>query len=144
MKKFMFALLILFYSCGSNQENKSGGEDNDLVSAENIELSGNYMIRNIRAENVASEKIELKFDSTRQEFSGNAGCNRFSSGYERSGIKVTFKPVVSTKMYCEGKMEMESAITEILPEITQMVLQNGELVFINENLDPLLTIEKIK
>lgn len=144
MKKFMFALLILFFSCGSNQENKSGLEDTDQESAENIELSGNYLIQKIRAQNVSSEQIELKFDSITQEVSGNAGCNRFSSGYDRSGIRINFKPLVSTKMYCEGKMEMESAITEVLPEISQMILQDGELIFMNENLDPMLTIEKIK
>ncbi len=144
MKKFMFALLILIYSCGSNQENKPGIEGNDLGSAENIKLSGSYLIQKIKAENVSSEKIELKFDSINNEVSGNAGCNRFSSGFERTGIRITFKPVVSTKMYCEGKMELENAVSEILPEISQMILQDGELVFMNENLDPLLTIEKIK
>lgn len=144
MKKFIFALLILIYSCGSNQKNKSGVEEESAETAENIELSGSYLILKIKTDNVASENIELKFDRIGNEVSGNAGCNRFGSGYERKGIRISFKPVVSTKMYCEGKMEMETAISEVLPQISQMVLQEEELVFMNEALDPLLTIEKIK
>ena len=144
MKKFMCAFLILLYSCGSNQENKSETQGIDQESAENIKLHGSYLIQKIKNENVVSEKIELKFDSISNEVSGNAGCNRFSSGYERTGIKIAFRPVVSTKMYCEGKMEMEKAITEILPQISQMILQEGELVLMNEDLDPMITIEKIK
>ena len=144
MKKFMCAFLILIYSCGSNQENKSENSGVDQESAENLKLHGSYLIEKMKNENVTSEKIELKFDSILKEVTGNAGCNRFGAGYERTGIKITFKPVVSTKMYCEGKMEMENAITEILPQISQMILQDGELVLMNEELDPLLTIEKIK
>lgn len=143
MKKVLCAFLILLYSCGSNQENKSEIPGAEMESAENFNLHGSYLIQKIKNENV-SEKFELKFDSITNEVSGNAGCNRFGAGYERTGIKIAFKPVVSTKMYCEGKMEMENAITEILPQISQMILQEGELVLMNEELDPLLTIEKIK
>ena len=143
MKKFLCAFLIFLYSCGSNQENKSETSGGDMESAENFKLHGSYLIQKIRNENV-SEKIELKFDSITNEVSGNAGCNRFGSGYERTGIKIAFRPVVSTKMYCEGKMEMENAITEILPQVFQMIIQDGELVLMNEELEPLLTIEKIK
>lgn len=57
-------------------------------------------------------KQEGKFTLTFEEagaFSATTDCNRMSGSYVVSGDTISFGPIASTKMYCEGSQEMEFA-----------------------------------
>lgn len=142
MRNLLFIIFILiFCSCASNKENEATLEETTELS-EAVELHGEYRIKQIKNRNITSEELILKFDTIQNEVSGNAGCNRFSSSFQQNSGKVTFKDPVSTKMYCEGKMETEEEIINILPEISEFTKDKEDLIFYSEASERLLTIEK--
>lgn len=42
------------------------------------------------------------------EVNGNGGCNNFFGSYTQEGNTITFGPLASTKMACQGKMKAEA------------------------------------
>ncbi|UJH92990.1 META domain-containing protein [Antarcticibacterium sp. 1MA-6-2] len=87
--------------------------------------------------------MDLTFDEKRKELRGNAGCNpRFSSGFERDGRKITFSEPVSTRMFCDGKMERENQVMEILPKITEMRKNEDNVIFLSNEGEQLLMVQK--
>ncbi|MFA7603084.1 MAG: META domain-containing protein [Novosphingobium sp.] len=43
-----------------------------------------------------------------------AGCNRLGGTWRVEAGKLTASPLISTQMFCEGKMEQERAVAELL------------------------------
>jgi heat shock protein HslJ len=69
---------------------------------------------------------------------GSTGCNSFFGGYTLDGNKITFGQMGSTMMACEGLMEQEMAILEMLQSAVSYTLEanlltiqtpNGDLVY---------------
>jgi heat shock protein HslJ len=56
----------------------------------------------------------LRLDSKEGRASGFAGCNRFSGSYQLAGDRLTFGPLLSTKMACERGMDVEAAYLDAL------------------------------
>lgn len=144
MKNLFLIFLVIFYSCGSNPENKSTVSEEDIISSEDLELHGNYHLQKVGSRNLASEDIFLKFDRLQNEVSGYAGCNRFSSSFVLTGKNISFKEPVSTEMYCAGKMEIEQAIMNSLKEVSAVLKQGENYVLVSEANEPLLILEKTK
>lgn len=46
--------------------------------------------------------------------SGSGGCNRISGPAATSGSDIKLGPLISTRMFCEGKMEIEAAFIAAL------------------------------
>src|SRR5690606_31353337 len=108
MKKLLIAFMVLLNSCGSNQERtENNAEFEDKIPKK---LHGYYVLSELKTNNVGGEDIIFRFDSIKSEVAGNAGCNRFLSTYVHREKNISFQPAVSTKMYCEGKMEREQEI----------------------------------
>jgi len=82
---------------------------------------------------VAERAPSLAFDVTEGRASGATGCNVFGGPYTRSGDELTFGMLVSTKMYCEGVMDQESAYTDALEATRGWQIEDGELVLIDAN-----------
>jgi heat shock protein HslJ len=56
-----------------------------------------------------------------ERLSANAGCNRMNGAWRSEDGKLVAGPLAATKMFCEGKMEQESAVGDLLggsPELT--------------------------
>jgi heat shock protein HslJ len=61
----------------------------------------------------------LSFQADR--LSANAGCNRMAGDWRSKGGQLIAGPLMATKMFCEGRMEQERAVSELLearPELT--------------------------
>ncbi len=56
------------------------------------------------------DRAYLKFDDKENRINGRAVCNSFFSEYQITGNKISFSPIGSTKMYCEGSMDDEDQI----------------------------------
>ncbi len=140
MKKIFIALMVIFNSCGSNQERADGTGEFDTGAPG--KLHGNYLLSELKTLNVGGEDIIFRFDSIKNELTGNAGCNRFNSVYRHLETAITFQPAVSTKMYCEGKMEREKEIIDILPEISEIIKQNEELILLSADNELLIKLKK--
>lgn len=51
----------------------------------------------------------------------NAGCNRMGGTWREEGGKLIVGPLMATRMFCEGKMEQERAVSDLLdagPDVT--------------------------
>jgi heat shock protein HslJ len=50
---------------------------------------------------------------------GRAGCNRFSGGWQQNAAKVTFGPIIATRMACApALMEFEGKFLTTLEAVT--------------------------
>jgi heat shock protein HslJ len=70
----------------------------------------------------------IRLDSKETRASGFAGCNRFSGSYELAGARLSFGPLLSTKMACEHGMDVEQRYLDALGRADSWSVQNGELV----------------
>ena len=132
--------MVILNSCGSNQERaENNTEFEDRVPES---LHGYYLLSELKTENVSGEDILFRFDSIKSEVAGNAGCNRFLSTYVHREKNINFQPAVSTKMYCEGKMEREIEIIDLLPEVSEIIQQNEDVLLLSEENELLLKLKK--
>ncbi len=132
--------MVIFASCGSKQERMEINGESEFLSSE--KLHGNYLVNEIRDNNIRSENIVFRFDSIKSEVTGNTGCNRFNSVYTHEDQNIAFQPAVSTKMYCEGKIEREHEIIDLLPEVSEVIQQNEDLLLLSAENELLLKLKK--
>ncbi len=62
---------------------------------------------------VAQKPIYVLFNSAQRSVSGYSGCNSFSGSYTKNGMSIESK-LASTRMFCDGKMETETTILNLL------------------------------
>src|SRR5690554_5175794 len=140
MRRILIVLMVVLNSCGSNQERTENNADFETRIPE--KLHGYYLLSELKDKNVGGEDILFRFDSIKSEVAGNAGCNRFLSTYVHREKNINFQPAVSTKMYCEGKMEREIEIIDLLPEVSEIIQQNEDVLLLSEENELLLKLKK--
>ena len=59
-----------------------------------------------------SETASLSFQS--QRLNANVGCNGMGGPWRVEGGRLIAGPLISTKMFCEGRMEQENAVSAML------------------------------
>jgi heat shock protein HslJ len=62
---------------------------------------------------------------------GNGSCNTFGGDYKVENGNLTFGPIESTLMYCEGSMDQESAYLTALQEAAGYQIKGGNLHILN-------------
>ena len=75
------------------------------------------------------ESAILNFDEEENKISGIAACNSFSAGYEMIKKAITFEDLITTKKYCEGKMDEENQIVTGLQNVTRYEVKANMLYF---------------
>ena len=75
----------------------------------------------------------LKFDEKENKISGIAACNNFNAGYEMIRNTITFGNIITTKKYCEGKMDEENKIITNLQSVTRYDVKADMLYFYNQD-----------
>lgn len=108
MKKLIFIVFVLslaLFACSSANAISLEGEwtlvsygdaNNPTLALPNVETSINF--------------------GTDGQFGGTVGCNSFGADYKISEDKITFGPAFSTLMFCEGTMDQETVILNIVSE----------------------------
>jgi heat shock protein HslJ len=76
--------------------------------------------------------ITLRFDSTDTRAGGFAGCNQYSAAYRLSGDSLTFQAPIATKMFCEGFMEVETALLGALERVRRFEVTDSTLTLYSE------------
>lgn len=116
MKKLTLLFLILLITlsaCASNS----------------ISLAGDWkLIAYGNAANPTSALPEIETSinfGADGQFGGSVGCNSFGAGYTVNNNQITFEPVVSTLMFCEGIADQETVVLNILSEQTLNFEING-------------------
>jgi heat shock protein HslJ len=131
---FRVALIIimpLFVACKVNQST------NPVASTDqSIQLNDIWALEEINGEAVTQgdfgrEIPVLEFHKADGKVMGNSGCNRLSGSYKIEGNKITFGPMISTKMACPGNGEQRfmtalNAVNTFRIENLKLYLLNGD------------------
>ena len=84
----------------------------------------------------------LVFDGEDLEVNGKAFCNSISADYERMGDdQITFQEITSTKMYCDGVMDLENQMVTNLRNVKRFEIRNG-MLYLSDSDKVLLTFKK--
>lgn len=133
MKYFILNVLLLLALTGCNAI-KPG---NALVKLEGTE----WKLSAINHKAISNSNAFLKFDDG--EAKGKAFCNSFSTDYEQVGdTQLSFDPIKSTKMYCEGVMDLENQMVSNLQSVKHYRIKNGILYLLSSTQEVLLTFKK--
>ena len=128
MKKIIFAFLALIIaSCGGSKE----------VIAN---LDGEYQLRLLDEEDVSAEDLSFTFNRSEKRISGETTCNGFSAQYTQENNVLSIGRAMSTRMYCEGRMEMEQKIISSLEDVARVEKNGKDLVFYSTDNRRLFTL----
>lgn len=128
MKKIIFAFLALIIaSCGGSKE----------VIAN---LDGEYQLRLLDEEDVSAEDLSFTFNPSEKRISGETTCNGFSAQYTQENNVLSIGRAMSTRMYCEGRMEMEQKIISSLEDVARVEKNGKDLVFFSTDNRRLFTL----
>lgn len=89
-------------------------------------LSGKWRFVTIDGEKPVSSKSELTIGEGR--IGANVGCNGMGGDLLIKGGKLVIGGVVSTMMYCDGIMDQERAVSELLSADPVYQIEDGRLV----------------
>jgi heat shock protein HslJ len=71
--------------------------------------------------------LTLRLGREEQRASGHAGCNQFGGTWRGSADSLSFGPLAMTKMFCEGRMELESRYGQALGQVSRVQVVGGVL-----------------
>lgn len=135
MKQFLLSILVISFFSGCN-----------VLSPEKapLKLDGpEWQLTMIDHKNViANGRAYLVFDGKDLEVKGKAFCNSISADYERMGdSQIVFQEIVSTKMYCDGVMDLENQMVTNLRKVKRFEIRNG-MLYLSDSDKVLLTFKK--
>jgi heat shock protein HslJ len=126
MKKLKIHLISLFVLSGILLVACSGGTANSVVGTWRLDSYGAPGNMTPAASDVDTS-IVFKEDG---RIEGNVGCNGFGGDYTVEGNTITFGPIVSTLMFCEGPVgDQETTTLNVLVETVTFVME-GDTVTI--------------
>ncbi len=149
MKKLfiIFAAVATLTACGTKKaetaSTECAAETIEVVTLAPQELVGEWTIAKV-GETLIGDSIEtqLAFNDSLQMYSAYVGCNRINGTY-LSTDSLVLTDGLSTKMYCEGLMELEQALCLALPQVKQAVTcKCGGVALQNVAGETLLVIRK--
>lgn len=77
------------------------------------------------------------------QLNGNVGCNGFGGDYQVEGNTVTFGPIISTKMFCEGPVgEQEATTLAVLSESATFSLDGDTLTITSADGNSVIMLER--
>ena len=119
MKKLVIGLLVLFVLAAC-----TGGTSASITGQWKLVSHGSASNQTPAAPDVDTS-IEFKSGGP---MSGNVGCNSFGGDYEVKGDTITFGPVMSTMMFCEGPVgNQEMGTLAVFQESAKFVLDGDTL-----------------
>lgn len=130
-----FPLLILFFAITLAGCNILQPESSPL------KLEGQeWKLVSIDHKKITSDRAFLVFDGGKVH--GKAFCNSINSGYELMGDnQLTFDPFISTKMYCDGVMDLESQMITNLQNVKRYEIKN-RMLYLSDSDKMILTFKK--
>ena len=101
------------------------------ASAQTDALSANHWsLVEMNGEAVANSRASVEFSTDRKNVSGNAGCNRFFGGVRVSRGTMRFSGLGSTRMFCDGAMDAETAFLDTLKSVTRYRISDNVLTLL--------------
>ncbi|MGE3711027.1 MAG: META domain-containing protein [Hyphomicrobiaceae bacterium] len=80
----------------------------------------------------------LRFSQT--SVRGKAACNSFSARFHGNGDRIKIATVGSTRMYCDGRMDLEQRLFDALEKVSSYRIDAGRLLLIGRDGTPLVRL----
>ena len=95
------------------------------------------------AQTPAAPDVETSIEFKDDQLSGKVGCNGFGGDYKVDGNKMTFGPIMSTMMFCEGPVgEQETVTLNVLSESATFVLDGNTLTITSADGNSVIVLER--
>lgn len=116
-------LVVLIGACGSSKNQSSA----DSLTNKTWTLEWSNL-----SPAVPGEQIRITFLNSEggQSISGFSGCNQFIGSATWDKKKLTVGNMVSTEMYCDGRMDWEKAFHQLLVGADSYQIIEGKLVLL--------------
>jgi heat shock protein HslJ len=136
MKALQFPLiaLALGITLSANKCSNTGDVPTDAMAA--LKQGGKWGLATLKGkEPQLPEGMEetpyIAVDSISGRLSGFAGCNRMAGTVEIHGDSISFPGLVSTRMYCEGRQQLEDSFMAALRDASTFTLKGDRLTLLN-------------
>jgi heat shock protein HslJ len=133
MKKILIGLLTMFVltACGSGSS---------------VAIQGQWKLASYSSASVqtpAVPDVETSIEFKDGQVNGNVGCNGFGGDYKVDGNNLTFGPIVSTLMFCEGPVgEQETATLNVFSESATFVLDGDTVTITSADGSSVILLER--
>lgn len=120
IRQALLAALPLLAACAAPQPVAApgpGGDPNRPLTT--------WTFVSIDGQKPVSKKAELRIYEKR--IAATVGCNGLGGDLELTNGQMKIGPVMSTMMYCEGLMEQERAVSELLGASPNFFIENGRM-----------------
>lgn len=134
MKKLAIGLSVLFVLAAC-----AGGSSASISGQWKLVSYGSAGSQTPAIANV-NTKIEFTSDG---KLNGNVGCNSFGGDYKVNGKGLTFGPVISTMMFCDGPVgEQEMATIAVFQKSAAFVLAGDKLTITSADSNSVIMLER--
>ena len=133
MKKLLLFICIPFFACHAIKP-----------ASAPLSLEGHeWKLVAINHRLISSKSAFLKFDKKDLEVTGKAFCNTIKADYGLMGSnQLTFEAINSTKMYCDGVMDLEGLMITNMQNVKHYEIKNGMLYLTTASDEVLLKFKK--
>ena len=141
MRKTIFLPLLLvcfLTNCNSQKNiNKNAGTSISIMDKTWIAIE----IANEKIEQLESDRFP-NITLSERKISGYSSCNRMHGTYTLEKNKITFGPIVVTKMFCFDTSELEMKFLQALSEVKFWEYKQNKLYFLNEQKQVIIVFDE--
>lgn len=137
MRIGILVVISLMLSCNGSKQ----GASNEKSKA-SIKLNGNYTVVSMNGAAFADGGMELIFDANTGKVNGSTGCNKVFGNFTQNTWNISFEAIGSTKMFCEGRMELEKQFLQGLSASTGVLSDNDGKISLTNGDDVIMQLEK--
>ena len=139
MKKLYVYLISLFVLSGMLLAACSGGASDSLTGTWRLVSYGSPA-----NPTPAAPEVDTSITFTEDgKVEGNVGCNGFGGDYTVEGNTITFGPIVSTLMFCEGPVgDQETTTLNVLFETVSFVMEGDALTITSADDSESIVLER--
>lgn len=114
---------MVFVQCKTSKSSAAPNTSLENTYWKLIEMNGMPVVTPADSKEV--HFILTKADNQNQ-LKGFAGCNTLAGSYKTDGPSITFS-AITTRMFCEGRMEIENYLTKTLSDATSYKIEGNVL-----------------
>ena len=130
-----FTLLISVINCKpKTSEQNSATNQNNL---KRVWLLVSF--QNFKKQDLVKHKAQMDLTDLKKS-NANMGCNGMGFKVVAKEKNIEFSNVIRTEMFCEGKMELENAFSQFLPDFDSYLLEGQKLILKNKKGEKMIFI----
>jgi heat shock protein HslJ len=92
----------------------------------------------------APPETEFSLEVQGDRLAGRSGCNRYMGSWSIENGRLQIGKLASTKVFCDGLMELEGAFLAALEGATSAALEGERLILANEAGQPVIELERVE